>query len=179
MAPPSNLLPPITLIIGGARSGKSRYAESLVEQTGRGLYLATAEAGDDEMSDRIATHRARRGDRWETIEEPLDLAGALKTHAHADRAILVDCLTLWLSNLMADGRDVDAEIMTLCETLASLDGPVVVVSNEVGMGIVPMNELARRYRDLAGAANQRLAETAQRVVFVAAGLPLIMKEQSV
>ncbi len=174
----TTLLPPLTVVLGGARSGKSRYAERLVEDAGGGLYLATAEAGDAEMAERIALHQARRGDAWRTLEEPLELARALTAHASADAPILVDCLTLWLSNLMAAERDAEADVMALCETMASLDGPVVVVSNEVGLGIVPANDLARRYRDLAGWANQRLAETAQRVVFVAAGLPLVMKDEN-
>ena len=172
-----NALPPVTFVLGGARSGKSRHAEELIETTGAGLYLATAEAHDDEMAERITRHQARRGELWRTLEAPLALAEALREHATADRPVLVDCLTLWISNLMAAERDVVAEVMALCETLASLDGPVVVVSNEVGLGIVPTNDLARRFRDLAGEANQRVAAVADRVVFMTAGLPMVLKDE--
>ncbi|MCG8359563.1 MAG: bifunctional adenosylcobinamide kinase/adenosylcobinamide-phosphate guanylyltransferase [Kiloniellales bacterium] len=169
-------LPPITLILGGARSGKSRHAEVLVEgQPGDCVYLATAEAGDAEMAARIEAHRARRGARWRTVEEPLDLLGALGRHASAEGAVLVDCLTLWLSNLMGAERDVEAECAHLLDGLAALPGPVVFVSNEVGLGIHPMNALARRFVDHAGRLHQRLAEAAASVIFMAAGLPLHLK----
>jgi adenosylcobinamide kinase/adenosylcobinamide-phosphate guanylyltransferase len=169
-------LPSVTLILGGARSGKSAYAEALVEAVGRGLYLATAEAGDTEMEERIRRHRRRRGETWQTIEEPLDLAGALRRHAHPGRPILVDCLTLWLSNLMTAGRDVDGETTALAEGLTSLAGPVVLVSNEVGLGLVPETPLGRTFRDHAGRLHQTIAGKADRVVFIAAGLPLILKD---
>ncbi len=174
--PSSSALPHLTLVLGGARSGKSRYAESLVEsQGGPCIYLATAEAGDAEMAARIEAHRARRGGRWQTVEVPLDLAHRLGVVAGAGRGVLVDCLTLWLSNLMAAGRDPDAETAALTEALPALAGPAVLVSNEVGLGIVPENELARRFRDCAGRLNQAVAEIAQSVVFVAAGLPMHLK----
>ncbi len=170
------MLAPVTLVLGGARSGKSRYAEGLVErQPGARVYLATAEAGDDEMAARIAAHRARRGAGWRTVEAPLELAGALAQASTPDGAVLVDCLTLWLSNLMAAGRDVDEEATRLLAALAGLDGPAVLVANEVGLGIVPDNPLARAFRDHAGRLNQRIAEAAGRVVLVAAGLPVVLK----
>lgn len=166
----------VTLVLGGARSGKSAYAEALVEAAGRGLYLATAEAGDAEMAERIRRHRERRGESWVTVEEPLDLAGALRRHAHPGRPILVDCLTLWLSNLMAAGHDVDGEMTALADGFATLAGPLVLVSNEVGLGLVPETPLGRAFRDHAGRLNQTIARKADRVVFIAAGLPLILKD---
>jgi adenosylcobinamide kinase/adenosylcobinamide-phosphate guanylyltransferase len=166
----------ITLILGGARSGKSAYAERLIGE--RGLYLATAEAGDAEMADRIRAHRERRGPGWETIEEPLDLAGALERHATADGPVLVDCLTLWLSNLMADERDIDTETGRLIERLGALPCPAVLVSNEVGLGLVPATPLGRAFRDNAGRLNQRVAAAADRVIFMAAGLPLTLKDSA-
>lgn len=174
-ATPSHLAS-VTLVLGGARSGKSAYAEALVEAAGRGLYLATAEAGDAEMAERIRHHRRRRGESWVTIEEPLDLAGALKRHAAPERPILVDCLTLWLSNVMAAGRDPDDEALALAEGLSALSGPVVLVSNEVGLGLVPETSLGRAFRDHAGRLHQTIAREADRVVFIAAGLPLILKD---
>jgi adenosylcobinamide kinase/adenosylcobinamide-phosphate guanylyltransferase len=166
----------VTLVLGGARSGKSAYAEALVEAGGSGLYLATAEAGDAEMAERIRRHRQRRGETWVTVEEPLDLAGALKRHAAPERPILVDCLTLWLSNVMAAGRDPDGEAVALADGLSTLAGPVVLVSNEVGLGLVPETPLGRAFRDHAGRLNQTIARKADRVVFIAAGLPLILKD---
>ena len=170
-------LPPLTLVLGGARAGKSRYAEALVV-TGpgaRGLYLATGAPGDAEMAARIAEHRARRGAGWHTVEEPLELVRALTAHAAPERPILVDCLTLWLSNLMHAARDVETTTRHLLDALPRLAGPVVFVTNEVGLGIVPDNPLARRFRDAAGRLNQAVAAACQRVVLVAAGLPLILK----
>lgn len=168
-------LPRSTLVLGGARSGKSRYAEGLVETAGGGTYVATAEAGDAEMATRIRAHRDRRGPSWTTIEAPLDLVEALHRADAAGRPVLVDCLTLWLTNLMLAERDVEAEAERLAAALPCLHMPIVLVTNEVGLGIVPENALARRFRDLAGQANQRLAATVERVVFVAAGLPLALK----
>lgn len=177
----ASALPPVTLVLGGAGSGKSRYAESLIEGViaagGEGLYLATATAGDAEMAARIARHRARRGTGWATVEEPLALATTLAAEAGPGRAVLVDCLTLWLSNLLACGKDPEAATAGLVEALDGLGGPAVFVANEVGMGIVPEGALARAFRDQAGQLNQALAARAERVVFVAAGLPLIMKDQ--
>ena len=168
----------ITLVLGGARSGKSRYAESLIAALPPPWqppwsYLATAEAGDTEMAARIATHRARRGPQWQTIEAPRDLVAALKSRE--TMPVLVDCLTLWLSNLMLADADIDAEIARLEAALADTGAPVVLVANEVGSGIVPDNPLGRRFRDLQGVLNQRMAARADRVVFVVAGLPLAIK----
>ncbi|MGE5546670.1 MAG: bifunctional adenosylcobinamide kinase/adenosylcobinamide-phosphate guanylyltransferase [Solirubrobacterales bacterium] len=164
--------PRTTLVLGGARSGKSAYAEGLL--AGRpALYLATGQALDDEMAARIRAHRDRRGHEWATLEEPLDLAGALDRHA--DRPVLVDCLTLWISNLMHAGRDVAHATEELCEVLAATPRTIVLVSNEIGLGLVPDNRLAREFRDHQGRVNQRVAQACRRVVFVAAGLPLILK----
>jgi adenosylcobinamide kinase/adenosylcobinamide-phosphate guanylyltransferase len=164
------------LVLGGARSGKSRYAESLVErQPGPCIYLATAEAKDAEMAERIAYHRQRRGGRWETLEEPLELASALSRAARPDGAVLVDCLTLWLSNLLGAGRDPAAETEALVAALPRFAGPVVFVTNEVGLGIVPENALARAFIDHAGRLHQSIAGAAQSVVFMAAGLRLQLK----
>ena len=165
----------LTLVLGGARSGKSRYAESLI--TARAppwIYLATGQAGDDEMAQRIAAHRARRNVGWQTIEVPHDLAGALDAAA-AQVPLLVDCVTLWLTNRMLADADVDAEVARLEDALARRTGVAVLVSNEVGYGIVPENALARRFRDAQGWLNQRLAARADRVVLIVAGLPLVVK----
>ncbi len=167
--------PSLTLILGGARSGKSLYAERLIGER-PAVYLATAQAFDDEMVERLRLHRARRGAHWTTVEEPLELVDALRAHAAAERPILVDCLTLWLSNLMLADRDVSAACAELAAALPDLAGPVVLVANEVGLGIVPDNALARAFRDHAGQLNQQIAVVAERVVFVAAGLPLTLKE---
>jgi adenosylcobinamide kinase/adenosylcobinamide-phosphate guanylyltransferase len=164
------------LVLGGARSGKSRYAEQIVEHAaGCGTYCATAEAGDAEMAERIATHRARRGSFWRTVETPLALASAITAEATPGRPVLVDCLTLWLSNLLMAGRLPDSEAFELCRALRDAAGPVVLVANEVGMGLVPETALGRRFRDAAGRLNQEIAGLADRVVFVAAGLPLVLK----
>ena len=170
-------LPRLTLVLGGARSGKSRHAEALVEGAGGApVYVATAEPLDEEMRLRIAEHRTRRGPRWTTIEEPLALASVLRDFAR--RPVLVDCLTLWLSNVLHAGRDAASEIDALVAALASLAGPVVLVSNEVGLGIVPENKLARLFRDHAGRLNREVAAVAQHVVFLAAGLPLVLKDEA-
>ena len=164
------------LVVGGQRSGKSRYAERLVAASGLApLYLAVATAGDGEMADRIATHRARRGAGWRTVEEPLDVPGVLRRDATPQTVVLVECLTLWLSNLMGAGRDVEDETAKLLDALGGVRGPVVMVSNEVGAGIVPDNALARRYADALGTLNQQVATIADRVVLVAAGQPLVLK----
>jgi adenosylcobinamide kinase/adenosylcobinamide-phosphate guanylyltransferase len=166
----------MTLVLGGARSGKSRHAEALVDRhTGRRVYLATAEILDDEMAARVKTHRARRDSDWKTVEEPLELAAVLKAETEQGAAVLVDCLSLWLGNLLGRARNAEAEIAGLLAAIGQFGGPVVFVSNEVGLGIVPDNALARRFRDLAGSLHQRLAEKADRVVFVTAGLPLNLK----
>lgn len=166
-------LSPVTLVLGGQRSGKSAFAERLIEAHGPGLYLATAKAGDAEMAERIRRHRERRGEDWTTVEEPLKLARAL---SHADRPVLVDCLTLWLANLMAAGRDIEAETRALTGALDGLAQPVVLVSGEVGLGVIPPDPLARRFADGAGALNQAVARVAERVVFVAAGLATLLKD---
>ena len=171
---------PVTLVLGGARSGKSGYGESLVERHaeatgGAMVYLATATAGDPEMAARIASHCGRRDNRWTTVEEPVELAAALARADAPGDAVLVDCLTLWVSNLMAEGRDVAAESTHLVESLDGLDGSVVFVANEVGLGVVPDNAMAREFRDHAGRLNQDMARRADRVVFLAAGLPLALK----
>jgi adenosylcobinamide kinase / adenosylcobinamide-phosphate guanylyltransferase len=164
----------LTLVLGGARSGKSRYAESLITALPPPwIYVATAEAGDAEMAERIAAHRASRGAGWKTVEAPHDVASVL---AAAEGAVLVDCLTLWLSNRMLAGADIDDGIDGLASALDVCPGTAVLVSNEVGFGIVPDNALARRFRDLQGRLNQRLAARADRVVLVVAGLPLMVKE---
>ena len=170
-------LPPTTLVLGGARSGKSAYAEALFGDT-PALYLATGQALDGEMAERIDHHRRRRGDGWSTLEEPLDLAESLENVLRPDRPVLVDCLTMWLSNLMHAGRDLDRSLDRLCTVLAAPAGPVVLVSNEVGMGLVPDTALGRQFRDAQGRTNQKVAQIARRVVFVAAGLPLILKDQA-
>jgi adenosylcobinamide kinase/adenosylcobinamide-phosphate guanylyltransferase len=171
--------PNATLVLGGARSGKSRIAEGLAyDAAGPGgalVYVATAEPLDGEMRARIATHRARRGDGWRTIDAPLAVAAAIEAEARPGAAVLVDCLTLWLSNLMHLGRDVDAETAGLVAALAAARGPVVLVANEVGLGIVPENALARAFRDHAGRVNQAVAAAAGRAILVAAGLPLTLK----
>jgi adenosylcobinamide kinase/adenosylcobinamide-phosphate guanylyltransferase len=165
----------ITLVIGGARSGKSRYAETLVSaRPPPWVYLATGEARDDEMAARVAAHRARRGADWRLIEVPRNLADAI-SGVPAGSAVLVDCLTLWLSNLMLADVDIDAETDRLDDVLARATGPIVLVSNEVGFGIVPDNALARRFRDAQGRLNQRVAARADRVVLMVAGLPLVVK----
>jgi adenosylcobinamide kinase/adenosylcobinamide-phosphate guanylyltransferase len=167
--------PRLTLVLGGARSGKSSHAEALVMALPPPwLYVATGQAHDDEMTARIAAHRARRGPDWRTIEAPRDLAGVL-AGAPGHSAMLVDCLTLWLSNLMLADADIDAETDRLDDALAQAQVPVVLVSNEVGLGIVPDNALARRFRDVQGRLNQRVAARADRVVLMVAGLPLVVK----
>jgi len=166
----------LTLVLGGARSGKSRYAEGLMAALPPPwIYVATAEAGDAEMAGRIALHRARRGGDWQTIEAPHDLPAALAVAA-AGAPVLVDCTTLWLSNRMLAGADMEAEAARLETALDDRRGVAVLVSNEVGFGIVPDNALARRFRDLQGRLNQRLAARADRVVLVVAGLPVVVKE---
>lgn len=166
----------ITLILGGARSGKSRLAEQLAEKRdGRLVYIATAEAWDDEMKTRIAEHKARRNDRWHNIEAPVAVAEVLQALPSETGAVLVDCLTLWLSNLMHAGRDLDAETAGLLTALNNARFPVLLVSNEVGLGIVPDNKLARDFRDAQGRLNQAVAAAADHAIFMAAGLPLVLK----
>jgi adenosylcobinamide kinase / adenosylcobinamide-phosphate guanylyltransferase len=169
-------LPPVTLVLGGARSGKSAFAEGLVAGHRRGcVYLATAEIHDEEMKERVRLHRSRRDAQWRTVEAPLDLSGTLVAETEQGAAILVDCLTLWLSNLMHAARDPAAETDALMKALGQVAGPVVFVANEVGLGIVPDNKLARDFRDHAGRMNQRIAAEADAVFFIAAGLPMKLK----
>jgi adenosylcobinamide kinase / adenosylcobinamide-phosphate guanylyltransferase len=164
----------LTFALGGARSGKSRYAEGLIAALPPPwTYVATAEAGDAEMAERIGVHRARRGPNWRTVEVPRDLSGALM--ACGTTPALIDCLTLWLSNLMLAGADIEGETARLEQALAAAKAPVVLVANEVGSGIVPDHALGRRFRDLQGVLNQRIAARADRVVLVVAGLPLVLK----
>ena len=167
-----------TLILGGARSGKSALAERLAGDDGRDvIYIATAQAHDDEMHTRIAHHRVRRPAHWRSVEEPLALAETLRTHASEDRCLLVDCLTLWLSNLLIDPQPArfERERDALLDGLPALPGELLLVSNEVGLGIVPMGALSRRFVDEAGRLHQMLATHCERVLFVAAGLPIALK----
>lgn len=169
----------LVLVLGGAHSGKSAYAEGIVSASGLApVYIATAEPGDDEMAERIAAHRARRGAGWKTVEAPNRLEIALASEAGEGRGVLVDCLTLWLSNLMAAGEDVDARTRHLIEAATGAAGLRVFVSNEVGLGIVPDTPLGRRFRDAQGRLNQAVAAAADAVVFMAAGLPLTLKGQA-
>jgi adenosylcobinamide kinase / adenosylcobinamide-phosphate guanylyltransferase len=163
----------VTLILGGARSGKSRFAESLAR--GEKHYVATAQAFDEEMKDRIAKHQTQRGDGWVTHEEQFGLPRKLAELDHAGRFILVDCLTLWLSNLILAERDWQGPTTALCGVLQRMTADVILVSNEVGLSIVPDNKLGREFRDAQGIVNQRVAAVASNVVFVAAGLPLVLK----
>jgi adenosylcobinamide kinase/adenosylcobinamide-phosphate guanylyltransferase len=166
-------------VLGGARSGKSSFAEQLVEASGlERVYLATATAEDDEMRFRIAHHRERRGNGWMTVEEPLALVDALTREATRGRAVLVDCLTLWLSNLMFSGRDPDVEARRLTRFLGVARYPIIFVSNEVGLGLVPETPLGRSFRDAQGRLNQIIAAAVPDVVFIAAGLPLWLKRSS-
>jgi adenosylcobinamide kinase / adenosylcobinamide-phosphate guanylyltransferase len=167
-------VPKLTLVLGGARSGKSRHAEGLITALPPPwTYVATAEAGDEEMAARIKSHRERRGAQWRTIEAPRELAKALA--ACGNGPVLVDCLTLWLSNLMLAEANVEEETAQLEETLAATKGPLVLVANEVGSGIVPSYPLGRRFRDMQGILNQRMAARAERVILMVAGLPLALK----
>ena len=164
------------LVLGGARSGKSSFAENLIVESGlERHYIATGRAWDDEMHARIRAHQEQRGEGWITHEEPVDLAGKLSAIDAPDRAVLVDCLTLWVTNLMLDERDIPAECARLVDLVSRLKGRVVFVSNEVGLGIVPENRMARDFRDHAGRLHQSVAAQCAEVYFIAAGLPLKMK----
>ncbi len=167
------------LILGGARSGKSTLAETRAgEAVGEVVYIATAEAADDEMAARIEAHRARRPDAWQTIEAPQALAAALLETAAPGRLVIVDCLTLWLSNRLGAGADIAADQATLLAALKDVPGEVVLVSNEVGQGIVPDNAMARTFRDAAGRLNQAVAAACDTVTYVVAGQPLTLKSPS-
>ncbi|KEQ51568.1 bifunctional adenosylcobinamide kinase/adenosylcobinamide-phosphate guanylyltransferase [Sphingobium chlorophenolicum] len=165
------------LVLGGCRSGKSRYAQEWCEAVsgGRLAYIATAQAFDTEMEERIARHRNERGSRWLTIDAPMDLPTALSEAAGQADAILIDCLTLWLTNLMLAEADISAARAALAQAVAACPVPVALVANEVGLGIVPDNALARRFRDEAGWLNQQMAAQCEQVVFLAAGLPIKLK----
>ncbi|MBW3502654.1 bifunctional adenosylcobinamide kinase/adenosylcobinamide-phosphate guanylyltransferase [Pseudomonas sp. NKUCC02_KPG] len=168
----------LQLILGGARSGKSRLAEKLAAESGCAVtYIATSQPLDGEMNERVRHHRERRPEHWALIEEPIELARVLRENARADTCLLVDCLTLWLTNLLMleDLQRLNTERDALLECLADLPGEIVFVSNETGMGVVPLGELTRRYVDEAGWLHQALAERCQRVVLTVAGLPLTLK----
>ncbi|MFT3977027.1 MAG: bifunctional adenosylcobinamide kinase/adenosylcobinamide-phosphate guanylyltransferase [Sphingomonas bacterium] len=167
---------PHLLVLGGARSGKSRYAQARAETHGGELvFVATAEIFDEEMADRIRRHRADRDARWRTVEAPIDLPDAIRRESGEGRLLLVDCLTLWASNILLAERDAEADIARLISAIGAAEGPLILVSNEVGLGIVPDNALARRFRDLAGTINQRVAAAVAEVQLLAAGLPLRLK----
>ncbi|MBU2014208.1 MAG: bifunctional adenosylcobinamide kinase/adenosylcobinamide-phosphate guanylyltransferase [Gammaproteobacteria bacterium] len=167
------------LILGGARSGKSRFAERLAAESGLAVtYIATSQPLDGEMTERIAHHRERRPAHWTLVEEPLQLARVLRAQAAAERCLLVDCLTLWLTNLLMldDAARLAEERDALLESLVGLPGRILLVSNETGLGVVPLGELTRRYVDEAGWLHQAVAERAQRVTFMVAGLPMTLKD---
>lgn len=169
------ILPGLTLVLGGAASGKSAFAENLVLQGGDDpIYIATAQIFDDEMAAKVADHQSQRGDGWTTIEEPLDVAGAL-AKARPGQPILIDCATLWLTNVILGDHDITEETARLLKALRECPAPVVIVSNEVGQGIVPDNALSRRFRNAQGRLNQAIAADAELVVAVMAGLPLALK----
>jgi adenosylcobinamide kinase / adenosylcobinamide-phosphate guanylyltransferase len=171
----------IILVTGGARSGKSTYAEQRAGELGsRRLYLATAEAKDEEMALRIAEHQKRRGSEWVTIEEPIELTDVLLARRNQIDCAVVDCLTLWLSNLLiqSDENYLEEKVEALVEILPRLDFHVVLVTNEVGWGIVPNNPLARQFRDLAGRVNQRMGAIATEVILTVAGIPMVAKKRT-
>lgn len=164
------------LVLGGARSGKSGYAQRLAEASGHDpVFIATAEARDAEMHERIARHRGERGPRWRTIEAPLELLAVLEATARPDTVVLVDCLTLWLSNVVLTEGDAEAAMRVLAAFVPRLGGPVIFVSNEVGMGVVPDTSLGRSFRDHQGRLNQAMASACDTVILVAAGLPMQLK----
>jgi adenosylcobinamide kinase/adenosylcobinamide-phosphate guanylyltransferase len=174
--PPAEFACRKVLVIGGARSGKSRHAQALADGSGLAkLFLATAEGLDDEMRERISRHRADRDEAWRTREEPLELSLALREEAAPGKIVLVDCLTLWLSNLMHAGRKIDREIADLKAAVAALQGPAILVTNEVGLGLAPMTPLGRAFRDWQGRLNAEIADAADVVVAMTAGLPTIVK----
>jgi len=176
MKPPQEITTPL-LVLGGAKSGKSSYAESVIESfTPPFVYIATAQVLDEEMKQRVKLHRIRRREKWETIECPIELPDAVRDLHGKGRPVLIDCITLWLSNLLCfTSNDPERSVDGLCAALEAADHPLVIVSNEVGGGIVPENALARRFRDLAGSTNQRLAKVCASVTLVTAGLPLRLK----
>lgn len=168
--------PSAHLVLGGARSGKSRYAESLAKQSGQNVvYVATAQALDGEMDDRILQHQKDRPDHWQTIEEPLNLAKTITEFSQADVVVLVDCLTLWLMNVMHHEYDLTLTVDELLQALQEAKGQVILVSNEITMGVVPMGELSRNYVDNLGRLHQQVASQAQRVTLMVAGIPMSVK----
>jgi adenosylcobinamide kinase/adenosylcobinamide-phosphate guanylyltransferase len=171
------MLPRLSLILGGAASGKSAFAETLVRGTGlRQIYVATAQVYDDEMADKVTRHREQRGDQWTTIEEPINIASTL-AKAVVDDIILIDCATLWLTNLILGDYDVAVHTQTLFAAIDTCPASVVIVSNEVGQGIVPDNALSRQFRNAQGKLNQDIAAKSDLVVAVMAGLPVVLKGQ--
>ncbi len=165
----------LTLVLGGASSGKSSFAEALAVGTERPrIYIATAQAYDAEMEAKIAAHKTSRGPHWQTIEAPFDVAGALST-ARADHVVVIDCLTLWLSNLLLSGADLAAASATLRAAITDCPAPILAVSNETGQGIVPETSLGRQFRAAQGLLNQQIAGQAERVAYVVAGLPMWLK----
>ncbi|GAA0468521.1 bifunctional adenosylcobinamide kinase/adenosylcobinamide-phosphate guanylyltransferase [Parasphingorhabdus litoris] len=169
----------VTLVLGGTRSGKSSFAQRLAEESeGDLVYIATAQAFDEEMSDRIARHKQDRGKKWQTIEEPFDLAEIVSSQSSRKTTLLIDCLTIWLSNLMLANHDTDAALENFVSAISSAKGQIILVSNEVGSGIVPETALGRRFRDEAGWMNQRIAAATDEVALVTAGLPLWLKQDS-
>ena len=171
----NKMLPPLTLVLGGAASGKSVFAENLTENSGlKPVYVATARIWDEETNHKVFLHRDRRGPQWQVVEAPLDLAVPL-AERHAGEVVLLDCLTMWLTNLIMDENDPEAATDALCTALASCPVPVVIVTNEVGQGIVPDNALARRFREAQGRLNMRVAAMSDLVVQVVAGLPNVLK----
>ena len=165
----------ISLILGGAASGKSQYAEDLAKSYGSRFYIATAISTDAEFERRIQNHKDRRGKEWQTLEVPLDLAGVLASLKDPQSVILIDCMTLWLTNLVLGEKQLEAETNTIIQALKTAKPDIIMVSNEVGHGIVPENALARHFRDAQGTLNQALAKAASNVVFVIAGCPMILK----
>jgi adenosylcobinamide kinase/adenosylcobinamide-phosphate guanylyltransferase len=169
------MLPKLTFVLGGASSGKSKFAEGLVMETGAPrVYLATSRVFDEEMRSKVDQHLAQRGRDWQTVEEPFDLGDTLASISR-DQVVLLDCATMWLTNHLLAEHDIQAETAKLLESLRTCEGRVVIVSNEVGMGIVPDNKLARQFRDAQGKLNQQLAAASDLAVFVVAGLPTVLK----
>ena len=168
-------LPSLTLVLGGQRSGKSVYAEGLICLDRVALYVATAQTLDKEMKERVGAHKARRGKNWTTVEEPLDLASALLINDKAGRPVLIDSLAMWISNLLDSNKDVEKQILALVQAIEKIKSPLVIVSDEVGLGIIPDNALARRFIDKLGTLNQLISARADTVVFITAGLPMYLK----
>ena len=168
-------MPKISLVLGGAKSGKSKYAEDLSANYENKLYIATAEARDEEMKSRIKAHEKQRGSKWQTIEEPLNIKDHFTSQHKPNSVILVDCMTMWLSNLFEQNCNIETETELLLKTLPNCTADVILVSNELGLSIVPENALARKFRDDQGILNQKLAKVANNVVFIVAGLPINLK----